>query len=694
MPDNRIALRSFLLLVFCCFTAACNNTSNKVKGENQIDLLALTDRMSVVNRPAMLRYADSLYNAQKYKSPYITAGRYMAYSNYYDLHNLSVKALLYTDSAIRIIDRQDLSDSLWTRYYFAAHVKKAHTLFETGQYGQSIDAYFMIKEVAERPANKCDIGVKLYNNIGLVLFKQLKYAAARQYFTHALASLDGCAAGNPSLNDNQKKQELLGNIGESFANENKLDSALLYYHRALKVIEKGRFSADPGQEKILRATARGVVVSDIARIFVKENKLDSAELYFKEDISVNAIAYKNEVRNAQHSELGLAGVYNLEKNYPKMKIALGTLRKSLDSLHNMDVELGWRKLKAEYDSKIGLSASVLTDYQSYLSLKDSLEQAKASASQSDIDRELSVKKQQMDNVVLAKDNQLSHLYLWITVSLSAMTLVIIALIYYYYRRGKKNIQTLTMLNSEIGEQKDKLEFAIVELEKSNTDKERILRVVAHDLRDPIGGAATLINTVINEDMPDECEKQNLAIVEKTLANSLVLINELVELDLGKEHIPLNKEWVDINEMVKQCIDLMQLIASKKSQKLQFLGLSKPLNVHLDNDKIKRMLNNLIGNAIKFSPAGETIRIELVQKDKTVIITVKDNGIGIPPEMRTEVFNTLGNTRRIGTAGEKSFGLGLSICRQIVEAHDGRIWVESAPGSGSIFFAELPLRNNI
>src|SRR6202042_2421381 len=104
-----------------------------------------------------------------------------------------------------------------------------------------------------------------------------------------------------------------------------------------------------------------------------------------------------------------------------------------------------------------------------------------------------------------------------------------------------------------------------------------------------------------------------------------------------------------------------------------------LNINIDRERIERMINNLLGNAIKFSTVGQEIVIELEQKDKTVLITVKDNGIGIPPEMQNEVFNIFGSTRRKGTAGEKSFGLGLSICKQIAEAHDGKIWVQSHPG---------------
>jgi two-component system sensor histidine kinase VicK len=323
-------------------------------------------------------------------------------------------------------------------------------------------------------------------------------------------------------------------------------------------------------------------------------------------------------------------------------------------------------------------------------LKDSLDMAKIIANASDIKKELKSKGQEMDFVVLQNDNKLSHLYLWITIALSAMALTIVALVYYYYRRGKKNIQSLTLLNREVGEQNDKLEFAMVELEKSNTDKERILKVVAHDLRNPISGIDTLASTIINDDMTGEEEMEHLNLIKKASENSLTLINELLELDLGRELISLEKEPADINEIVKQCIGMMQLIADKKNQKLQFIPLQKPLNLDIDKDRIERMINNLVGNAVKFSPAGEKIIIAIDQKDKFILISVKDNGIGMPPEMQNEIFNAFGSIRRKGTAGEKSFGLGLSICKQIVEAHNGKIWVESAPGNGSVFYVELPL----
>jgi signal transduction histidine kinase len=685
--DSCRSARNFFLLLFCCFLASCNNGPKSTIDKKELDLLRQTDKLTVLHRQKILPFVDSVYRTQKEKDPFLRVWRYRAYADAYQRNGFYPSSILYADSAIAIIDQQNLSDSIWTYAYFGAYITKGSVLYSLGRYPSSIDTYFKVKDLADRTGNKCNIGDIVDDHIGIILFKQEKYDDAIAYFKLGLEVIKGCPVNELKA---RQKQELLDNIGESFINLGNTDSALTYYRKALHVIETEKFNRDPAQAKVQKAVCKGVVLNNIGQILVTKNKLDSAEMFFKENILINGITYKNESRNAQLSQLNLASLYELRAQYPQMKMVLTDLRKNLDTLHNDDVETGWRKLMAEYCGKNNFPLEQLKYENSYLALKDSLDVVKITSNSSDIDKELKAKGQQINLIVLQKDNELSHLYLWITIALSLMALIIVVLIYYYYRRGKKNIQALTLLNREIGEQKDKIEFAMVELERSNTDKERIIKVVAHDLRDPIGGAATLVATIINEDLPEAYEKESWGLVEKTLTNSLTLINELVELDLGKEHIRLDKELTDINETVKQCASLIQLIAIKKGQKLHLSALPKPLNINIDKERIERMLNNLIGNAIKFSPVGETISIELEQKNKSVLIAIKDNGIGIPAEIQTEIFNTVGSTRRLGKAGEKSFGLGLSICKQIVEAHLGKIWVRSEAGKGSIFYVELPL----
>jgi signal transduction histidine kinase len=471
---------------------------------------------------------------------------------------------------------------------------------------------------------------------------------------------------------------------------------LAWYHKALRLTETDadKFNADPAVNKVTREICIGVISGNIAQILLKENKVDSAELLFKKNIYINSVLHKNEIGDAQLSETYLADLYDRKGEYPRMKQVLDALRKSLDnqhSLHNEDAESGWRRLMVEYYHKENLPLEEFKYFKSYINYKDSADNAKRKSSESDIANELKTRAQQMQISLLQKDNQLGRVYLGITIALSLLALSIVALIYYYYRRSRKNIRVLTLLNREVGEQKDQLEFAMGELKKSNTDKQRILKVVAHDLRNPISGISSLVSNVIeDDDISPEDEKQSLSLIKSASVNSLALINELLELELDHYQVTLDKAPADINETIRHCIGLMQLIADKKHQKLQLTPLVNPLTVNMDRDRVERMINNLLSNAIKFSPGGTKISVELGLKAKSVLISVTDNGIGIPHELQSELFNTFGSARRKGTAGERSFGLGLSISKQIIEAHHGKIWLESEPGHGTVFYVELPL----
>jgi signal transduction histidine kinase len=112
-------------------------------------------------------------------------------------------------------------------------------------------------------------------------------------------------------------------------------------------------------------------------------------------------------------------------------------------------------------------------------------------------------------------------------------------------------------------------------------------------------------------------------------------------------------------------------------------------IHINRDRLWRVFNNLLVNAIKFSPEDTVITIGWEQADGTVTVRIQDQGIGIPKDIQEEIFRLSQDTKRAGTAGEESFGLGLYISRQIIEEHGGEIWLESAPGEGTTFFVKLP-----
>ena len=148
-------------------------------------------------------------------------------------------------------------------------------------------------------------------------------------------------------------------------------------------------------------------------------------------------------------------------------------------------------------------------------------------------------------------------------------------------------------------------------------------------------------------------------------------------DPGKKNISKSDE--DLSEIVQSCIDM-----------LSYKGKEKRQTINYDYEPaIWRVFSNLLSNAVKFSPLESSINVNLKKRSNLTLLSIQDHGIGIPDDLKGHIFLSTNDARRVGTAGEQSFGIGLSICKQIVEAHGGKIWFESVSGRGTTFFVELP-----
>lgn len=146
---------------------------------------------------------------------------------------------------------------------------------------------------------------------------------------------------------------------------------------------------------------------------------------------------------------------------------------------------------------------------------------------------------------------------------------------------------------------------------------------------------------------------------------------------------LKKESTDISILIRQCVSMLEFQAKEKNQKIH-QNISS-IEIIINYEKIWRVVSNLLSNAIKFTPLFGNIYISLVECEDTVELSVKDEGIGIPLEVGDSIFDLSNNLRRKGTAGEESFGLGLYITKQIVEAHNATIRFVSIPNQGTTFY---------
>lgn len=253
-------------------------------------------------------------------------------------------------------------------------------------------------------------------------------------------------------------------------------------------------------------------------------------------------------------------------------------------------------------------------------------------------------------------------------------------------------QTNQQLEQRVLQRTTELADANQRLMGLNKQKDYLLGMVAHDLRSPIsamyGWADLLTSNRLN---PEEYQEFATAIQE-TSGKMLNLINNLLDISaIEQGELRLNLAPVDVGQFVGQVCRLNRRIGRMEGIELATNvepGLPQGL---FDPNRIEQVLDNLIGNAFKFSAPGSVVTLDVRHSEDALEFSVADQGQGIPPEDLEIIFQPFrGAHNAQSSSGEKSHGLGLTICKRIVELHGGRIGVTSAPGEGSCFTFTLPM----
>lgn len=234
-----------------------------------------------------------------------------------------------------------------------------------------------------------------------------------------------------------------------------------------------------------------------------------------------------------------------------------------------------------------------------------------------------------------------------------------------------------------------LENANMELRFAKDQKDRILGTVAHDLRTPISNVSGIVKLMQSDELSREEQQKFFAMIDHATHSALMLINDLLQLNDNSSNTGQQK-IVEFNQQLSEWYPSFEFRAREKKIRVNVQYAPEDLPVNIDIDRIERVLANLVTNAVKFSTENSEILIRTKKEPNFVLITVTDHGIGIPSEKQDNIFELFGHSKRSGTAGEKGFGMGLSICKQIVEQHKGNITVESEEGTGTVFSVRLPL----
>ena len=248
---------------------------------------------------------------------------------------------------------------------------------------------------------------------------------------------------------------------------------------------------------------------------------------------------------------------------------------------------------------------------------------------------------------------------------------------------------------------DKVKIRTSELEGMNTrltelneEKNRYLGMVAHDLINPIGSAEAF-SFLLLEDFDTQSNEEKLhliRIINKSCSFSLNLVRDYLDISKIEAGIfDLNLTKQDYISFVQENVKQNEMLAKNKSQQIQIQSDIQELPLSFDKNKLEQVLNNLLGNAIKYSLPGTRIKILISLSENEMITSFVDEGLGIAANELATVFHPFQTTSTKPTSNEKATGLGLAIVKKIIESHKGTVSVESEVGNGSVFTFRIPLK---
>lgn len=625
-------------------------------------------------------------------------------------------AMLYADSQIRVISDK-ATEKLFMKDYGKALFYRGDILMGQKKYDEAYLSYYQGREVIAKIHDTCVLN-EYSARLGTACYKQKRYSDGVVYYKNAFVELSQCIGDQGAFEKFAAQQGMLDNMALCYDRMGVTDSASFYYDSALRYIglHENEFQHNPGDKRFIE-TAKGVIYGNQGDAEYKKGDTASAEALYKESIRINIQKdYANE--DAQFTMGKLAGMYLSGRRFMEAERELTNLRKTLDDLPGRDGELLWRKLQWQYSDSVGRVKDAYSYLKGYMQLKDSLD---AENKPEDVNEELQHVAHRYELDFLKKRIESKTLYLAIAVIIAVMAGLIAWQVWWNWRRSREHVKTLTELNQHISlqheqvqaqneqmqsqnelmqvqnakmqvqheqmqTQHEQMQKVLDDLERSQHENTRMMKIAAHDLRNPIGAISSIASLLLQkQDLPKD-QRQMLDLIRISGQNSLELISDLLHVNTGKEEIA--KVPVDIQTVLLYCVEILQFKAESKKQRI--LLKTERLILMVNREKIWRVLSNLITNAIKFSPEHSDIVVELFLAGDKALISVRDQGIGIPVELGEKVFDIFTKAKRRGTAGEESFGLGLSIARQIVEAHGGRIWYERGVERGTVFFVELPV----
>ena len=266
----------------------------------------------------------------------------------------------------------------------------------------------------------------------------------------------------------------------------------------------------------------------------------------------------------------------------------------------------------------------------------------------------------------------------------------------YVVKPIRQVEVVSRAKRHIREYLQKKEAArkIETLNHQNESKNRFLGVASHDLRNPLVSIRGMSHFLSSQQFGElnESQKEMVATIVEASEAMLKLVEDLLDISkIESGQIKTNKEAHRLGDVARYAITLHQPTASNKQIALQLVNECGEPTLDIDKTLINRVIDNLVSNAIKFSPANTTITVRLHEEADSINLSIEDQGPGIPPDEFDKLFREFGKTSNLPTAGESSSGIGLFVSQRIAKSHGAEILARNLEQGGACFSLKFPKR---
>ncbi len=473
------------------------------------------------------------------------------------------------------------------------------------------------------------------------------------------------------------------NLGDIYIKKQNYNQAISYYESALGY-------ANPNEEKL-----RANILPYLGKAYLMDKDYSTSTKYLAESVNLNR-RFENKIELSV--ALNSLGEINIEQK--RLKTAEAQLQEAanLSRVTNNDEELLRNyKLMQTLESDKGNFEGAYTWQKEYYKLKEKLDQEKAKNNPIVVIEPAEEDAANIENLIptitseddLVSKKKLDKFKLIFYALLAAFAIVLTFFVLFYLKRNNrlKYTRELEAKNKKIELQNEAILEQSKHLENINKVKDKLFSIVSHDLKDSLTSTKGFIDLLKEGQLTqDEFHSLLPELSENANNASLLLFNLLNWSKSQMQSLEPKPSLFDIKEVFIEKTKLMDQKFEAKGVKLVDNTLRD--FVYADRSMIEIVIQNLLANAVKFCNTGDTISISNQISNGKAILSVADTGIGISKEDQGKLFGNNTFTTR-GTNKEKGTGLGLTICRELVELNKGTIWVESAPNVGSTFYVELP-----